>query len=66
MHTFDIFDGDATTTLATVTFYNMGVSTANKEARKIAQSLSDDWTISYSEAKPSAMQFITDNVEVRV
>ena len=65
MHTFDIFNGDATTTLATVTFYDMSRSKASDEARKIAKSLSDDWTISYSEPKPSAMQFIADHVEVR-
>jgi len=66
--TFDIFDG-AGMGLATVTFYNMGVTTANKEAVKIAKSLSDDWAVSYKEPKlainSDAAQFIADHVEVR-
>ena len=65
-HTFDIFDGQAIVTLATVTFYGMTRSTASREAEAIAKRLSpQDWTISYSEPVSSAMQFITDHVEVR-
>ena len=51
--TFDIFDG-AGMGLATVTLYNMGQNTANREVVKIAKSLSDDWAISRKEPEPSA------------
>ena len=68
-HTFDIFNGRATLTLATVTFHDMTRSTASAEARAIAKRLSpQDWTISYcdpEETRTPAEQFIDKFVEVR-
>jgi hypothetical protein len=43
--TIDIFDGEGNS-LATVSFYNMGVNTAHHKAAKLANSLSDDWKMS--------------------
>jgi hypothetical protein len=43
--TIDIFDGEGNS-LATVSFYNMGVNAAHHKAAKLANSLSDDWKMS--------------------
>ena len=65
-HTFDIFNGKATASLATVTFYDMTRSTASREAEAIAKRLSpQDWTISYCETRTPAEKFIDEFVEVR-
>ena len=68
-HTFDIFNGRATLTLATVTFYDMTRSTASFGAQMIAKRLSpQDWTISYcdpEETRTPAEKFIDEFVEVR-
>jgi|SaaInlStandDraft_1057018.scaffolds.fasta_scaffold532933_1 hypothetical protein len=68
-HTFDIFNGSATASLATVTFYDMTRRTASFEARAIAKRLSpQDWTISYlepEETRTPAEKFIDEFVEVR-
>ena len=50
--TFNIFN-DAGMMLATVSFYGLGVNSANKEAQKIASSLSDKWAIARVE-KPES------------
>lgn len=64
-HTFNIHDG-AGNRLASITLYNYGFSSANLEAQAVAKLLTfGDWSISRTEAKTKAAQFIDDHVEVR-
>ena len=56
--TYDIFDG-AGYGLATVTFYNRGVNSSEREIVKIAKSLSDDWSVAEAEDKTGNAKTVT-------
>ena len=58
--TFDIFN-DAGMTLATITLYNIGFNTANREVVKIAESLSDKWVIAVVDEKEPTISTATES-----